>query len=120
MPTRRSTLGYRVYVVIQLLYIVINLQLQLKEAEREERRKRLSTLNATDNDLDAVLLTSSLLSHRAWALPCSHHWKQIVIDNKTLKEPNEYKKTFRMTRVGNQSTDSRELTDRRSENLRHR
>src|SRR5579859_459050 len=99
MPTRRLTLGYRVYVVIQLLYIVINLQLQLEEAEREERRKRLSTLNVTDNDLEEVLLTSSLPSRRAWALPCSHHWKQMVIDNKTLKEPNEYKKTFRMTQT---------------------
>jgi hypothetical protein len=98
MPTRRSTLGYLVYVVIQLLYIVINLQLQLEEVEREERRKRLSTLNATDNDLDAVLL-SSLPSRRTWALPRSHHWKQMVIDNKTLKEPNEYKKTFRMTQT---------------------
>jgi hypothetical protein len=97
MPNRRQALAYDIYFFIQLLYAIIQAEIQLEETNRQRRLKLLSTLNQPDEALEAILLIQSLPNRRWWMAPQSHGWCQMVLDGEMLQE-EEFRSTFRMTR----------------------
>jgi|SRR5579859_210275 len=95
MPNNRQTLAYHIYFFIQLLYAIIQEEIQLEETNRQ---RRLKFISSSDHEaLDAILLIQSLPNRRWWIAPRSHGWCQMVLDGETLQE-EEFRSTFRMTR----------------------
>jgi len=96
MPNHCQTLAYRIYFFIQLLYDIIQAEIELEETNRRRRLKFISTSNQPDAALDAILLIQLFPNHRWWMAPRSHGWCQMVLDGETLHE-DEFRSTFRMT-----------------------
>jgi hypothetical protein len=48
MPNHRQTLAYHIYFFIQLLYAIIQEEIQLEETNRQRRLKFISTSDQSD------------------------------------------------------------------------
>ena len=66
MPNHRRTLAYHIYFFIQLLYAIIQEEIQVEETNRQRRLKFISTSDQSDEALDAILLIQSLPNRRWW------------------------------------------------------
>jgi len=98
MPNHHLDLAGRLFLFVQLVYVFIQLQIQLECARRIERGSAASSPSPRlDNSIDALLFIQLHHPHRWWKASCSHHWIQMVLAEKTLDE-GDFRKTFRMTR----------------------
>ena len=99
MPNRHLRIAGRLFLFIQLLYVVIQLQIQLERTRRTQQTRQIeptASSSTFDNSIEALLLVQLHHSRRWWKAPRSQHWIQMVLAEETLDE-GDFQKTFRMT-----------------------